>query len=75
MIAARLFTDFMLSKEGQTLLKERNRVPASLSVDTNLNKFPFQMIDPVITLDENDKWEKIWSELFLGGKKIEKEAD
>jgi iron(III) transport system substrate-binding protein len=73
--AALLFADFMLSTEGQTLLKERNRVPASLKVDTNLNKFPFQMIDPVITLDESDKWEKIWSELFLGGKKVEKEAD
>jgi len=73
--AAMLFVDFMLSKEGQTLLKERNRVPASLSVDTHLNKFPFHMIDPVITLDENDKWEKLWSELFLKGKKLEKEAD
>ena len=73
--AAMVFVDFMLSREGQTILKERNRVPASLSVDTHLNKFPFQMIDPVITLDENDKWEKIWTELFLKGKKIEKEAD
>ena len=73
--AAVLFADFMLSKEGQTILKERNRVPASLKVDTHLNKFPFQMIDPVITLDEAEKWEKLWSELFLKGKKIEKEAD
>ena len=73
--AAMVFADFMLSKEGQTILKERNRVPASLSVDTHLNKFAFQMIDPVITLDENDKWEKIWTDLFLKGKKIEKEAD
>jgi iron(III) transport system substrate-binding protein len=73
--AAMQFVDFMLSKEGQTILKERNRVPASLSVDTHLNKFPFHMIDPVITLDENDKWEKLWSELFLKGKKLEKEAD
>ena len=73
--AGLLFADFMLSKEGQTLLKERNRVPASLAVDTHLNKFPFQMIDPVITLDEAEKWEKLWSELFLKGKKIEKEQD
>jgi iron(III) transport system substrate-binding protein len=73
--AAMLFADFMLSKEGQTILKERNRVPASLSVDTHLNKFPFHMIDPVITLDENDKWEKIWSDLFLKGKRLEKEAE
>jgi iron(III) transport system substrate-binding protein len=73
--AGMVFVDFMLSREGQTILKERNRVPASLSVDTHLNKFPFQMIDPVITLDENEKWEKIWTDLFLKGKKIEKEAD
>ena len=73
--AALAFADFMLSKEGQTILKERNRVPASLSVDTHLNKFPFEMIDPIITLDENDRWEKIWSELFLKGQKIQKEAE
>jgi iron(III) transport system substrate-binding protein len=73
--AALVFADFMLSREGQTILKERNRVPASLAVDTHLNKFPFEMIDPVITLDESAKWEKLWSELFLKGKKIEKEVD
>jgi iron(III) transport system substrate-binding protein len=73
--AAMVFVDFMLSKEGQTILKERNRVPASLSVDTHLNKFPFHMIDPVITLDENEKWEKLWSNLFLKGRKLEKEAE
>ena len=65
----------MLSKEGQTILKERNRVPSSLAVDTHLNKFPFQMIDPVISLDEEEKWEKLWSELFLGGQKVEKEKE
>jgi iron(III) transport system substrate-binding protein len=73
--AALLFVDFMLSKQGQTILKERNRVPSSLSVDTHLNKFAFHMIDPVITLDENEKWEKIWSDLFLKGKKLEKESE
>lgn len=73
--AAMLFVDFMLSKEGQTILKDRNRVPASLSVDTRLNRFPFRMIDPVITLDENERWEKLWSELFLQGNKLKKESE
>src|SRR3954466_2364122 len=73
--AALLFADFMLSPEGQSLIKERNRVPSSTKVDTNLNKFPFQMIDPSITLDEMDRWEKLWSDLFLKGKKIEKESE
>jgi iron(III) transport system substrate-binding protein len=73
--AALLFADFMLSREGQTLLKERNRVPSSRAVDTHLNKFPFEMIDPSITLDEADKWEKLWSELFLKGQKVQKDSD
>lgn len=73
--AALLFADFMLSKDGQTLIKERNRVPSSTAVESSLNKFPYEMIDPVITLDENDKWEKLWSQLFLGGQKVQKEAE
>jgi iron(III) transport system substrate-binding protein len=73
--AALLFCDFMLSPEGQNLIKARNRVPASTAVETNLNKFPFEMIDPVIVLDEAEKWEKIWSELFLKGQARKKEAD
>ena len=73
--AAMLFTDFMLSPQGQMMLKERNRVPSSQVVDSNLNKFPFEMIDPVITLDESEKWEKLWSDLFLKGHKVQKEAD
>jgi iron(III) transport system substrate-binding protein len=73
--AALLFVDFMLSPEGQELLKKRNRVPASTAVETSLNKFPFHMIDPVIVLDEQEKWEKIWSELFLKGQAIQREKD
>lgn len=73
--AALLFADFMLSPQGQTLIKERSRVPSSLAVETSLNKFPFEMIDPVITLDEADKWEKLWSQLFLQGQKVQKDKD
>jgi len=73
--AAMLFVDFMLSPEGQELIKQRNRVPASTAVDTNLNKFPFHMIDPVVVLDESEKWEKLYSELFLKGQAIQREKD
>ena len=73
--AALLFADFMLSLEGQTLIKKRNRVPASPKVESNLNDFPYEMIDPVVVLDEAEKWEKLWSELFLKGQKVQKEAD
>jgi iron(III) transport system substrate-binding protein len=73
--AALLFADFMLSLEGQTLIKERNRVPASTAVDTKLNKFPYAMIDPALVLDEADKYEKLWSELFLKGQAIQRDRE
>jgi len=73
--AALLFVDFMLSREGQEIIKQRNRVPASSAVDTKLNKFDYQMIDPAIVLDEADKWDKLWSDLFLSGAPIQKEAE
>jgi iron(III) transport system substrate-binding protein len=69
--AALLFADFILSKQGQQILKELNRVPASLAVDSPLNKFKYQVVDPVI-LDEWDKWEKLWSDLFLKGQAVKK---
>lgn len=71
--AALLFADFVLSREGQEILKSVNRVPSSLAVDTPLNKFPHQIIDPAIALDEAEKWEKLWSQLFLSGKPVERE--
>jgi iron(III) transport system substrate-binding protein len=72
--AALLFADFLLSREGQELIKQRNRVPSSTAVDSPLNKFKYQMIDPAIVLDESDKWEKLWSALFLKGRAMKKEA-
>ena len=33
------------------------------------------MIDPIVVLDEAEKWEKLWSELFLKGQKVKKEAE
>jgi iron(III) transport system substrate-binding protein len=71
--AGLLFADFMLSPDGQQLIKKVNRVPASRSVKTPLNDFPFEMIDPVITLDEADKWDQLWSQLFLNGAKVQKD--
>ena len=73
--AALLFTDFVLSREGQTILKERNRVPASRAVNSHLNAFPFETIDPIITLDEDEKWSKLWSDLFLKGQQVPRGVD
>lgn len=66
--AALLFIDFLLSREGQEILRDHKRVPSSRAVASPLNKFDYRLIDPAITLDEWDKWSRLWSELFLGGK-------
>jgi len=71
--SALLFTEFVLSREGQEILKNVNRVPASLAVASELNKFPHAMIDPALALDDGDKWDKLWSNLFLGGRPVERE--
>ena len=71
--AAALFADFILSQEGQEIIKSRNRVPSSRAVDSPLNKFRYELIDPAIALDEWDKWSRLWSSLFLGGKEVKRE--
>jgi len=63
--AALLFVDYVLSPEGQRLFESMGRVPASTAVKSNLNNFPFTLIDPVTILDEADKWGKLWDELFI----------
>lgn len=66
--AALLFADFVLSKDGQQIVKDSGRVPASTAVQSPLNRFEYRLMDPVIGLDEWDKWSRLWSDLFLGGK-------
>jgi iron(III) transport system substrate-binding protein len=63
--AALLFADFVLSPEGQRLFESMGRVPASSRVKSELNNFPFTMIDAATALDEKQKWEALWNKLFL----------
>jgi len=71
--AAALFAEFILSREGQEIIKARNRVPSSRAVDSPLNKFRYQLIDPAIMLDDWDRYGKQFSDLFLGGKPVAKD--
>jgi iron(III) transport system substrate-binding protein len=63
--AALLFTDFLLSPEGQKMFADMGRVPADPKIKTPLNNFPYVMTQSATVLDENAKWEKIWNTLFL----------
>ena len=71
--AALLLASFILSREGQEIIKSRNRVPSSRAVASPLNKFKYDLVDPALTLDAWDKWAKLWSALFLGGKELTKD--
>ena len=63
--AALLFADFVLSPEGQTLLDSMGRAPASTRVKSRMKAFPYIMIETATVLDEADKWERLWDELFI----------
>jgi iron(III) transport system substrate-binding protein len=43
------------------------RVPASTKVRTHLNDFEYTVVDPITVLDEQDKWNRLWEELFIRG--------
>jgi iron(III) transport system substrate-binding protein len=64
--AALLFVDFVLSAEdGQALYEKMGRPPVNRKVKSRLTNFEHVYLDPVTVLDESEKWDKLWSELFL----------
>ena len=65
--AAVLFYEFEISEEGQRILAQRDFVPTSRKIDTPLNKMPLKFVDARVTLDEYDKWVKLYEDLFGKG--------
>ena len=63
--AALLFADFMLSPEGQEMLFNMGRTPASRAVKTDTSGMAYIMSDPAVVLDEADKWQQLWDKLFM----------
>ena len=63
--AALLFADFILSPEGQQLLADAGRNPASRTQRSLLDAHAQSMIDPIKWLDEAPRWQRLWNELFL----------
>jgi iron(III) transport system substrate-binding protein len=64
--AAMLFTDFVLSPEGQKILEKGGYVPANLKVASAAQKLRLKFIDPATVLDEDAKWTKLYAEIVLG---------
>jgi iron(III) transport system substrate-binding protein len=63
--AALLFADFMISPEAQEMLAALGRTPASRAVKSETSGLSFVTLDPVLVLDEADKWLQLWDKLFL----------
>src|SRR5688572_11785757 len=64
--AALLFADFVLSaEEGQRLYEEMGRPPVNRKVKSKLTNFDHVYLDVVTVVDEAEKWDKLWGELFL----------
>ena len=63
--AAQAFVDFVLSPEGQALLESMGRVPVSTKVRTHMNRFEYTMVDAATVLDEQDKWNRLWEDVFI----------
>ena len=64
--AALLYADFVLSAEdGQRMYEAMGRPPVNTKVKSSLTNFSMTYLDPVAVIDEADKWQKIWEDLFL----------
>ena len=61
--AAALFFEFMMY-EGQVILGKRDFIPTNTKIPSTLNKMPLTFADPRLTLDDGQKWSKIYEEVF-----------
>ena len=61
--AARLFVDFLLSSEGQALIKSRGRVPARRGIDADAETLKAHYVDPRLAAQFN-RYEKEFREIF-----------
>ncbi len=64
--SAMLFTDFVLSPEGQKILEKGGYVPANLKVASPAQKIRLKFVDPATVLDEEAKWQKLYAEIVIG---------
>jgi iron(III) transport system substrate-binding protein len=62
--AAVLFYDFMLT-DAQEILSKRDFTPASRKIESTITKAPIKFVDPKQMLDEDEKWNKLYSEIVI----------
>lgn len=62
--AALLFYDFVLD-EGQPMFLKRGFVTVRKDIPTLLNKVPYKFLSPSITLDDGEKWDKLYDSIVV----------
>jgi iron(III) transport system substrate-binding protein len=62
--AAILFYDYEISEEGQKILLTRDFVPTNTKVDSGLGDMKLKFVDARVILDEYDKWNKLYADIF-----------
>ena len=62
--AALLFHEFMIS-DAQKLMPSIDYVPTDTAVPSSLKNLRVKLVDPARTLDERDKWAKLFEAVFI----------
>jgi iron(III) transport system substrate-binding protein len=63
--AALLFYDYILSAEAQKLLVGLDYVPTNAAVPSPLGNRPIKLVDPVVALDQIEKWTTSYEDVVL----------
>jgi iron(III) transport system substrate-binding protein len=66
--AAALFMDYLLN-EGQQAFADLEYLPSNTKITSDLRKFKINFVDPVESLDNRDKWRKLYDEIIMRGGK------
>jgi iron(III) transport system substrate-binding protein len=65
--AAMLFYDYMLT-DGQKIIADLKFIPINKTVDSPFKNIKYTMQSPAELLDENDKWNVLYDDIFLNKK-------
>src|SRR6266568_3782974 len=68
--AALLYYEFMIGDDGQRILAERKSVPTSRKIHTALDRSTLKIIDPVVLVDQGERWTKLYEEIIVKGKPV-----
>jgi iron(III) transport system substrate-binding protein len=60
--AAMVFYDYLLSADAQKILVGLGYIPTNTTVPSPMKNIKINLEDPVITLDQMDKWSKIYND-------------